>query len=549
MSKKNKPGTAPKKPSEASKKDVPKNKKTAVIIAAAAIFLVVCILLGIFVVKPAVEKNKEPSTVPTSSGDGVKLGNYTYVDYNGTQMAEELAAVLNQAAIDSAAACEKYGVAVTLGDRDISRSEFHLYYLDQYRTQMTEVEYSKEKTGANRTGYDIDKLPDAQNHPTKDMTWAEEFTLKAIDVIKLNYAGFDMAIKTGVQLEENEIADVIMSYRRVENYANQFQKEPDEYVAGIYTDGLTYSMFAAREIIVAYASKYESAKKLELYDSYSEEKVSKYLSENDSDYKIIKARVYPIEGEYDPVEVSKVNTEKEFLEFANGNYPYGGYYAETRTQCFYVTKTSIANTFGDEVADWLFSSDRVPGETQVVEGQLFDYLCHVIELPYYGTSCHIMSYEVDHNEALDEEGKQAEVEKVEKMLEEWKNGDATPESFAEIAEMSSYTPERDVRSGEYGYKINNWLFDKARKPGDTAVFSDEYGIYMIYYVQKNEEDFDWNVYIRSEFAEEDYDSHFNEVSEGKIYEVDMNSSIVNRVVKTANVRITNQINERKNEGK
>ena len=53
----------------------------------------------------------------------------------------------------------------------------------------------------------------------------------------------------------------------------------------------------------------------------------------------------------------------------------------------------------------MFSPDRVQGETAVVQGQLFNYLCHIIELPYYGTSCHVLGYLVDHNEMLDEEGK------------------------------------------------------------------------------------------------------------------------------------------------
>ena len=524
-----------------------KKKKTAVIISAAAIFLVVCILLGIFVVKPAIDKNKEttanPSTSSSSGLEGIQMSDYTYVDYKGAQVAEPLAEILRQAELDSASACQKYGVAMTLGDRDISRSEFHLYYLDQYRTQMTAVQYSIEKAGANRTGYDTSVLPDAQKHPTKDITWAEQFVFEAADKIKLNYLGFDMAIKENVQLDESEIADLIMSYSRAINYAKQNQKETDEYIAGVYTDGLTYSMFAAREIIAAYASKYEYAKQLEYHESYSEETIAQKLEESNDKYKIIKARVYPIEGTYDAVEASKVRTEKEFLDYANQNYPGEGYNAEVITQCFYTSKDTIAKTFGDEVAEWMFSEDRVRGETQVIEGQLFYYMCHIIELPYYSTSCHIMSYEVDHNEAFDDARKQEEVKNVEKMLENWKNGDATPESFAEIAAMSSYTPERDVRSGEYSFEINNWLFDKARKPGDTEVFSDEYGIYMFYYVQNNEDDYDWNRYLRGDLAQQDYEKYYEQISGDNTYDVETKSSVITRIIKAANVRITNQINE------
>ena len=56
MSKNNKPKTTPVKAKEA--KSVNK-KKTAIIISAAAVILIACILLGIFVVKPAVDNNKE----------------------------------------------------------------------------------------------------------------------------------------------------------------------------------------------------------------------------------------------------------------------------------------------------------------------------------------------------------------------------------------------------------------------------------------------------------------------------------------------------------
>lgn len=551
MSKNNKPKTTPAKSKKESKTNTESKKKTAIIISASAIILVACILLGIFVVKPAIDNNKETTTSSgtTKKAEGLQLGGYTYVDYNGVQMAEPLAEILKQAEIDSAAAVEKYGVAVTIGDRKISRPEFQLYYQDEYRKQVTESQYSVEKTGSNKTGYDINELPDAQNHPRKSYTWAEEFTYTAIETMKLNYAGFDMAIKEGVQLEETEIADVVLSYSRVLDYADQYQRTPDEHVESSYTKGLTYNMFAAREIIVAYAAKYESSKQLELYHSYSEETILKRLEESNNKYKIVKARVYPIEGEYDAIEASKVRTEQEFIDYANNNYPYGEYFAETRTQCFYVTKNSIANTFGDEVGEWMFSPDRVQGETAVIQGQLFNYLCHIIELPYYGTSCHVLGYLVDHNEMLDEEGKQAEVEDVKKMLEDWKNGEATKESFAEIAKNSTYESEFDVRSGEYDYEINNWLFDKNRKAGDTAVFSDEYGIYMFYYVQKNEDDFDWDIYLRDELAVEEYEKLFEEITESEAYDTEMDSKIVNQVIKHANIRISKQIEERKNQSK
>ncbi len=526
-----------------------KNKKTALIISAAALFLVACILIGIFVVKPAIDKGNE-TTKPTGieGMSETKIGDYTYVDYKGASIPKEFADVLVQAEADSAAACEEYGVALTLGDRKISRSEFHLYYQDQYRIQMNEVLYSQQQTGSNRTGYDPYVLPDEQMHPTKkSITWAEEFTLKVGEWLAKDYAGFDLAIKNNIQLPEMQIYSIIQNYLRIESYAKSADKTVDRFIQDNYTPGITYAMFCARDIMSAYADKYEIVKKQELLESYTDEKVTAKFEESPNQYSVIIGRVYPIEGEYDAVEVSKISNEQQFLDYAVANFPQEGYNAEVRTQCNYVDYTTLLDVFDEKVADWMFNSDRVEGEISVVEGQLFKYLVYIERLPFFTTSKSVLAFQIDIDQTQSEEAQKAQIDDVKKTFEDWKSNDGSYDGFYMIAQRSEYEFEKSVMNGEYTYyEVNNWVMDESRKQGDAEFFTDGTGAYMLYYVKNNENEFDWNYYIRNEFCDTDYETHYENETEGK-YEIELNSKVVTQVFKSANVRITEYINESKKE--
>ncbi|MBQ4603752.1 MAG: hypothetical protein IJB16_04035, partial [Clostridia bacterium] len=315
MSKKHENAEAPKK-----------SPKTIIIIIAAVVIVAAAVLVGIFVIKPAIDKNTEPTTVPVVTNPPKEGEVFTYADYKGARMPVQFIEILNQAELDCQKAAKETGVALKVGDREISKSEFLMYYLDQYRLQMHEINYSIEQRGSNMTGYDPEKLPDEQNAVGVDYTFAEDFTRKAADVIKTNYASFDLAVRNNTQLTEVEIDNLIVSYERVKEYAKYSleEKTADQMITETYGAGTTYAMFAAREIMQTYAKKYEEVKTEELHKSYPEETVIERLNENETKYKVIKARIYPIEGEYEPEEISKVATEEQFLEFAQNNYPNGG---------------------------------------------------------------------------------------------------------------------------------------------------------------------------------------------------------------------------------
>lgn len=537
--------TNPNKKPQTNKAEVESKKSgKAIIIAAAAIVVVAAVLVGIFVVKPAIDKGKEPSTVPLVTNAPNEGERYSYVDYHGTKMPVEFVEIFNQAEIDSKKACDNHGVALKVGDKEISKSEFGMYYLDQYRLQMYEIEYSIEERGANMTGYDPEKLPDEQKAVGVDYTFAEDFTRKAVEVIQTNYASFDLAVRNGTQLTEAEIQNTIVRYERIMEYAqySEEKKTADEMIQDTYGAGTTYAMFAAREIMQVYSAKYEEVKIDEYHNAYTEEEVLEKLKENETKYKVVKARIYPIEAEYDPEEVSLITNEEQFLNFAQNNYPGGNFSAKYKTNAHYVSYDTIGKTFGYEVADWAFSDSRVPGEIGLVQGQIYECLVYIETPAFLDTSCEVITYEFTYDESLGEEVFTQQANEIQTMYDSWVEQKMTEDEFRDACLATGYGFERTYRTGDLFFVVNSWILDENRKSGDMGMFNDGSTVYIVYYCHNNPEDFDWNVTIRSEMSAEKYVAEYDKFIEEN-YQPKRNESVIIQAQKAANVRITYNINE------
>ena len=105
-------------------------------------------------------------------------------------------------------------------------------------------------------------------------------------------------------------------------------------------------------------------------------------------------------------------------------------------------------------------------------------------------------------EQAKEDAKAAAKIKAEQILDDWKNGDATEDSFAELANTYSDDSGSNtngglyeaVKKGQMVTNFNDWIFDASRKPGDTGIVESDYGCHIIYFVGDNKEE--WYVNIK-----------------------------------------------------
>lgn len=99
-------------------------------------------------------------------------------------------------------------------------------------------------------------------------------------------------------------------------------------------------------------------------------------------------------------------------------------------------------------------------------------------------------------------------EEAERILEEWKAGAATEESFAELANKYSQDGGSNTTGGlyqgitpesSYVEPFLNWSVDESRQVGDTGIVETEFGYHIMYYSAGQGQ---WEYYARQWFLED-----------------------------------------------
>ena len=132
----------------------------------------------------------------------------------------------------------------------------------------------------------------------------------------------------------------------------------------------------------------------------------------------------------------------------------------------------------DEHADELSEQYRVSKETKPVVD-----VRHILLKPE-------ATVDEEGKTVYTDEAKAACLQKAEQLLEQWKNGVATEESFAQLAGEHTEDPGSKTTGGLYEYvyqgdmteNFDAWCFDESRQPGDTGIVETNYGYHIMYFV-------------------------------------------------------------------
>lgn len=501
-----------------SKKNAKKSspKKLPIIIAAVA-GVAAIILLVIFVIAPAI-KNKignggpvKPSTYELEASPAQDGDHYEYVLYRGLRMPKEVAEILNKAEKDNAEACEKYGVALKVGDRSVSRPLFELFY-NYISAEKTLESLSMDLNGkANTTGFDYNLAPDKQNYPGSkdpDYTWADKFTDDAIEDMQFYFAAFDGAIETQLQLTDGHFQRMIYEYEYVKTYADGNGQTVEEYLEHRSGEHVTYEMYVSFEIMRYYAGVYQEQELEKHKSEVSQAQIDKFYKDNKNELSKVKARIYPIESyDYNEEEIKTLRTEADFLNYATRMTNRAGYDAEIVTRCWWVGYDAIAETFGPTVADWIFVEKRNRGDIGLVNGAIFPCLIYIDTLPYETTSRQVVIYESLNNYEPTAEDLEKSKQFAEEIQQTFLDGGGTKEAALKLVE-NDLAYNMAVSVSDYSYDVTKWLFADDRKPGDYTTVNTTEASYFIYYLNDNPEDYDWVDVAFGSLGAEAYDIAF-----------------------------------------
>ena len=174
--------------------------------------------------------------------------------------------------------------------------------------------------------------------------------------------------------------------------------------------------------------------------------------------------------------------------------------------------------------DWLFDNARRSGDSAVLadkDGSAYYVVSfdkryrqeystvdvrHILIQPETGTIAKGEDGYDDEQAKLKADAKA----KAEDLLAQWKAGDATEDSFAELAKKNSSDSGssadgglyKQVYQGQMVGTFNDWCFDSSRKSGDTGVVETDYGYHVMYFVGTDRPY--WQVKVDSTLRNKDY---------------------------------------------
>ena len=434
--------------------------------------------------------------------------------------------------IEASGVHEKNTVAATVGEHQISNAELSYYYIDYVNNYANTY-------GSYLSLFGIDPSVALDKQVIDEETgetWADNFISEAASSVQAIYALADAAEAEGFTLPQEQQDQVDIMSNNLDSYASIYgYSNTDAFLKAQYGNGASkegYMEYYQRNLL---ASAYQTNHQENLtytddqireadnadpvkYSSYSFAQyhipVSKFLTGGTTDES--GNTTYTAEEREAAIAAAKIAiaplTDSEINTVDALNEAIAAMEINAGTEASSTVYTDQASTgINSYLTDWVTAENREPGDVTCIEipgtvkdenGEDLETITAFYVVLFTGKNDNevelvnvrhiLVSFEGDAQEdgTYSEEVKEAARASAEEILNEWKSGDATEDSFAALAnEKSTDTGSNtngglyeDVYPGQMVTAFNDWCFDSARKSGDTGIVETTYGYHVIYYV-------------------------------------------------------------------
>ena len=434
--------------------------------------------------------------------------------------------------------------AITIGNHELSTAQLCYFYMDEINDYYTETYNNYYSSYGSMWQLFLILNPDEPlneqyYNEEKTLTWADHFMNEAIKSATTLYALYDEGVANGFELSEEDQTTLDEYFKSIETTAKyNGYANATAYLRASYGQGATMNDFKDYYTANIYASRFFSdyCDSLEYTDeqirAFEKDKVLNYTS---FDYVIYTIQVDKYLGEGTKGEDGKVTYSDEDRAAAlaaakadaDALIASGATTAEKLDEAIKgltinkdnknAKSTPYKNYFYEsigleDIQKWLADETRKAGDLTVIEGKVKETNADKTETEKVTALNVVLFQERDDNYTklvnvrhilsqyknpyVDSEGnyqynestKKAAKEEAEKWLEEWKKGDATSDSFAELAKKYSADGSasngglyEDIYPGQMVEAFNDWCFDSSRKTGDTGIVETEYGCHVMYF--------------------------------------------------------------------
>ena len=329
--------------------------------------------------------------------------------------------------VNTSGVLERGKPAFNVGDTEISAAEYGYYYSSafnnyfQYSYQYDT--YYGAGMGKLYTGYDYTISPDQQKYEgtiegVEEPMYTDFFADQAMTSIKYVKASLKYAEENGIELDEEDLAEVEASYEEFKEGAKSINYSLAAYLRQFYHKGMTPALLKQIMTEQAITTKVSEVKIDEFADSYSETKIEKAFYDALKTYGVVSLRTYEFlaeketvkakeEGASDTQEVTdktmaaakaeaeafaaKVSTVANFKEAAAaveqsaGNEAYVDFRDDdAKTAMTDINYSDLSYETSDtKFLDWAFDEDTKAGATYVVENANSGYSVYMMEKPVH----------------------------------------------------------------------------------------------------------------------------------------------------------------------
>ncbi len=376
-------------------------------------------------------------------------------------------------------------VAVTVGDVEVSASEFYYAYLSSYASNSS---YGEEVVKSS-----------------------------TIDQISLLYKAYSDGKKAGYEMSEDAKADIESQLEYVNTTSEQNGMTPDEFVAkSFYNDKFTFDMYKKVLEMTTYATDYLYSKVEEIEKSYDGDAGLKKIEEayakdkatydlSDFSFWYFDASLETSESNAEAVKLA-VEEGKTFEEALASVVP-----DVTAKTVSGKAKSDLTNAaLPTELVDWIYKTNEDgsyangTGAVTVISDSSLVYVVYVNNAPakneVHPVTANYIKVKISTDDTIKDSEDMNRIKaknEAAAILATFLATDKSEAKFTEIMQSeavknntlaSADTFEGATKDGSIDENLENWLFAEGRKSGDytAELIETEDAFYIVYYVSQAE---------------------------------------------------------------
>ena len=417
---------------------------------------------------------------------------------------------------------------VVINGEEVNKVEFDYVYNTSKNNYITQY-------GSYLSYFGLDTSKDLSTQMySETLTWQDYFEQNAVESLKQNKALMAEAKAAGFTYDTTDEYNTFKE--TIKTSAAAAGVSDKEYVRSIY--GSYATMGRIEEYVKNDMVMNAYYQKLQEDNAPSDDEIQSYYEENKATYDSVDYRLTTIEADLPTEPTELADPVEETAADTTGTTDGTAATDSTQDTAYQPSDAEIAKAMEDAkvladdaeqtvakdgeahenekkssvnylISDWLFDDARKAGDTTVITND--------------NSHCY---YAVAFEKRYLDETPSADVRVIiptedktgEEILEEWKNGAATEDSFAELCKKYTQDTSAVENGGLFEQvtktgmteELSNWIFDTSRQAGDTVAITVSDSTYVLYYIGQDQPE--WKINIKNTLVSDTMSQHMQDIT-------------------------------------